>query len=150
MIKAIFLDTTPLGLIAKPPGQQANVCFAWVQSCLAKGIVVYVPEIADYEVRRELIRIGAAASVARLENMKILLDYLPLTTLMMQKAAELWAQARNAGISTADKHALDGDVTLCAQSLSLGLAPSEFVVSTSNVKHLSRFVPAEEWANIQP
>ena len=150
MITAIFLDTTPLGLIAKPPGPQANLCFAWVQSCLAKGITVYVPEIADYEVRRELTRIGAVASVARLESMKATFDYLPLTTPMMQKAADLWAQARNAGIATADKHALDGDVILCAQALSLGLAPSEFVIATSNVKHLSRFVPAEEWANIQP
>ena len=150
MITTIFLDTTPLGLIAKPPGPQASACLAWVSSCLAKGITVYAPEIADYEVRRELIRIGASASVTRLDNMKRQIDYLPLTTPMMQKAAELWAQARNAGVATADKHALDGDVILCAQELSLGLTPADFVVETSNVKHLSRFVPAEEWTAIQP
>ena len=109
-----------------------------------------MPEIADYEVRRELIRVGAGASVTRLDGLKNLIDYLSLTTPMMQKAAELWAQARNAGIPTADKHALDGDVILCAQALSLGLPPADFVVATSNVRHLARFVPAKEWANIQP
>lgn len=68
----------------------------------------------------------------------------------MLEAAELWAQAGNLGVATADIRALDGDVIVAAQVLSLGLAASEFVVATSNVKHLSRFVPADLWGNIRP
>jgi hypothetical protein len=43
---------------------------------------------------------------------------------------------------------LDADVVLAAQALTLGAAP--VVIATSNVGHLSRFVPAELWQNITP
>jgi hypothetical protein len=36
---------------------------------------VFVPEIADYEVRRKLIHIGATAGVRRLDQVKAALDY---------------------------------------------------------------------------
>ena len=85
-----------------------------------------------------------------MNNLKTVLRYLPITTGVMLNAADLWAQVRNAGIATADIHALDGDVIVAAQALSLALAPSEFVVATQNVKHLSRFVPANLWTNITP
>lgn len=68
----------------------------------------------------------------------------------MLHAAELWAQARNAGIVTADIHALDGDVIAAAQALSLGFSASEYVVATSNIKHISRFASADLWTNINP
>jgi len=65
-------------------------------------------------------------------------------------AAQLWAQSRNAGTPTASPDALDGDVLLAAQALSLGLPASDYVVATKNVAHLSQFVPAEHWTNITP
>jgi len=64
----------------------------------------------------------------------------------MLMAAELWAAARNAGKPTASEKAIDGDVILAAQALTLGV-PS-FVVATSNVGHLSRYVPAQDWKTI--
>jgi hypothetical protein len=48
----------------------------------------------------------------------------------------------------ADPHALDIDVILAAQVLNAGLPISDFVVATSNVKHLSEFVPSKEWNGI--
>ncbi len=48
------------------------------------------------------------------------------------------------------EQALDADVILCAQTLSLGLAPSDFVVATTNPGHLAQFVPCEEWTKITP
>jgi hypothetical protein len=53
-----------------------------------------VPEIADYEVRRELLRANKVRGIARLDLLKNSIGYLPLTTPIMLKAAELWAQAR--------------------------------------------------------
>jgi hypothetical protein len=85
-----------------------------------------------------------------LDDLKKVLHYLPLTTQNMQHAAALWAQARKAGVATADQHALDGDVIVCAQALVLGLAPTDYVIATSNVKHISRFATADEWRNIMP
>jgi len=48
-----------------------------------------IPEIADYEVRRELIRIQSITSVEQLDRLNRLVVYLPLTTEMMLRAAEL-------------------------------------------------------------
>jgi predicted nucleic acid-binding protein len=152
MSKVVLLDSGPLSLVTKRPGQSKEVdaCQSWLASLLINGATVYLPEIADYETRRELIRSGQIGGIVRLNSLAEKIDLLRIDFGSMRKAAELRAQARNLRIATADKHALDGDVILCAQALSLGLAPTEFVIATSNVKHLSRFVPAEEWANIQP
>ena len=57
---------------------------------------------------------------------------------------------RNAGTPTAGVDALDGDVILAAQALSLGVATQDLVVATTNVAHLSLFVPADLWTNIVP
>jgi len=65
----------------------------------------------------------------------------------MRRAAELWALARGSGQPTASDHALDGDVILAAQALSLN---TPVVVATGNPSHLTRFVPAELWSNITP
>ena len=65
----------------------------------------------------------------------------------MRKAAELWAQARTTGQTTAPDAALDGDVILAAQALTLN---TDVVVATGNPAHLSRFVAAELWQNILP
>ena len=46
---------------------------------------IFVPEIADYEVRRELIRSGQAASVSRLDRIRRLDKFLPITTDDMRK-----------------------------------------------------------------
>jgi predicted nucleic acid-binding protein len=82
---------------------------------------VIVPEIADYEVRRELIRRNSQRALANLDQLCTQLEYLPITTRGMRLAANLWAQARNAGLPTAAGHALDGDVVLAAQANSLNV-----------------------------
>lgn len=152
MIQAVLLDAGPLSLAAQRRGKSAEAddCKQWVASLALRGVRVYVPEIADYEVRRELLRAKKRAGIARLDAMKATARYLPITTDIMLHAAELWAEARNAGIPTADVHALDADVILAAQALSLGLSHADFMVATTNVRHLSRFVPAELWSNISP
>jgi hypothetical protein len=106
-----------------------------------------VPEITDYEVRRELIRIQSHAGLANLDGLGALLSYLPLTTDAMRLAAELWAQARNAAQPTASDPALDCDVILAAQALGL-IAPA--VAATANPAHLTRFVSALQWSSITP
>ena len=149
---AVVLDSSPLGLVTQKTGKSLNgdACRVWMENLLVQGVRVYVPEVADYEVRRELIRTKNPGSIARLDRLKQFARYLPITTDIMLEAAELWAQSRNLGVATADIHALDGDLIIAAQALSLALATSEFVIATSNVRHLSRFVPAELWNNIKP
>jgi predicted nucleic acid-binding protein len=111
---------------------------------LRRGSEVCVPEIADYEVRRELLRANKVQGIGRLDAVKKSLGYLPITTEIMLKAADLWAQARRSGLPTADPKALDGDVILAAQALEV-----EGIVATDNVGHLARFVTARTWRDIR-
>lgn len=149
---AVVLDSSPLGLVTQRTGKspEGDACRLWMEALLTQGVKVYVPEVCDYEVRREPIRAKKLDGIVRLNRLKLLARYLPLTTEVMLHAAELWAQARNAGVVTADIHALDGDVIAAAQALSLGLSTSEYVMATSNIKHISRFASADLWTNITP
>lgn len=105
-----------------------------------------VPEIADYEVRRELLRANKSKGLRELDALIDLLEYLPLTTASMRQAALYWAQARQQGQPTAGDATIDCDVILAAQAATLDV--SDVVIATTNVAHLSRFVPAELWPDI--
>lgn len=152
MNRAIILDSTPLALLARVPGSApADACKAWLARHLAARARVVIPEIIDYEVRRELLRLKLTASLARLDAIRRHRDvqFLPIAAGVLDVAASLWAQARQRGRPTADPHALDVDVILAAQALSLALPPSDFVVATSNPPgHQSQFVPVEVWEKI--
>ena len=108
-----------------------------------------VPEIADYEVRRELLRLRANAALRRLDLLGERLVYVPLTTAAIRRAAELWAQMRQQGQPTADPHALDADVILAAQA-QLAAGPDDLLtIATTNVGHLGRLVQAQRWDEIR-
>jgi predicted nucleic acid-binding protein len=147
--RVVLLDTGPLGLATNPRrSSQSVACAQWLQSLVSSGVRVLLPEIADYEVRRALLRANKENGLARLDALARLLEYLPLTTTAMRQAARFWAQARQQGRPTAGDQALDGDVILAAQAVTLGV--SDVVVATTNVGHLSRFVSAEPWHTIRP
>lgn len=142
-----MLDAGPLGLVTHPKGgDDARAAKGWLAGLLAEGVGVRVPEIADYEVRRELLRAGRPKSVERLDRLAGEVGYLALDTRAVREAARLWAYARNAGRPTAPEVALDADVLLAAQARTLvgrGEA-DDVVVATTNAGHLSRFVVVEE------
>jgi predicted nucleic acid-binding protein len=99
----VLLDAGPLGMITNPKSSPENeACKNWLANLVAKGTEVVVPEIADYEVRRELIRAGKDRGLGRLDALKALLSYAPITTPVMLKAAEFWATARRMGRQSAD------------------------------------------------
>jgi predicted nucleic acid-binding protein len=145
MSMVVVLDTGPVGMITNPNASAANrECYQWMESLVLQGAKVWVPEIADYEVRRELLRADKVRGIARLDLLKNSIEYLPLTTPIMLKAAELWAQARRSGMPTADPKALDCDVILAAQTLVV-----QGNVASENVGHLSWFVEARHWREIK-
>jgi predicted nucleic acid-binding protein len=145
----IILDTGPLGMITNPRASAQNEeCAQWLAQMIVRGHAVAVPEIADYELRRELIRANKVEGLERLDALNDALIYLPVTTVIMRKAAQLWAEARNQGKPTAPMEALDADVILAAQTISLSAAEKEVVVATTNVGHLSLFVDAKNWREI--
>src|SRR5687767_1705917 len=117
MTLSILLDAGPLGEVihARIMPELAG----WVATMRAAGHRLVIPEISDYEVRRELILAELAPSLRRLDALAVRFGYAPITTPIVQRAAALWAQARRAGRPTADRAALDADMILCATALDL-------------------------------
>jgi predicted nucleic acid-binding protein len=140
----ILLDSGPLGLISNPKASEASrQCREWMRDLATRGVRICLPEIVDYELRRELLRGNKVQGIARLDLLKSSVKYLPITTPVMLKAAELWADVRKRGMPTADQKALDCDVILAAQALAVN-----GIVATENVGHLSRLVKAGSWRDI--
>jgi predicted nucleic acid-binding protein len=102
-----------------------------------------VSEVADYELRRELLRIGATRSIARLDEIGRELAYIPVTTAAWRSAARLWAVLRRNGIVTAPREALDADVLIAVQAIA-----EDAAVVTSNVRHFESVVRAMEWRDV--
>ena len=113
------------------------------------GHSVALPEIVDYELRREMLRLRNEISVAKLDQLVGALAYLPITTSTMRQAAELWALARQRGQPTAADKALDCDMILIAQAMVHGASQGEeTVIATTNVSHLNRFTAARLWSDM--
>jgi len=144
----ILLDSYPLGALSHPKPDVA--ISQWVAACRAARHEIYIPEVIDYEIRRELLRAGKKVGVANLNALKAVFRFLPITSPAMLLAADLWAKSRQSGLPTGDPKKLDIDVILAAQALTLGIPSSDLIVATSNVTHLARFVPADIWTNIKP
>jgi predicted nucleic acid-binding protein len=145
---AVVLDAGPIGTLANPRGgQRVLACRSWTAAITAAGRRIIVPEVADYEIRRELIRLNARRSLLALDALANQFEYLPLSSAAMRLAAEFWAAARRGGFPTAPDPAIDGDVILAAQAVTLGIPVT---VATGNARHLSRFVAADDWPNIVP
>ena len=150
MSTIVLLDSGPLSMATNPRSSQENdKCNKWLESLLLASVEVAIPEIVDYEVRRELLRADKTAGLERLDDLKNAIGYIPITTQTMLKAAEFWATARKQGQQTAHDKALDADMILAAQASLVTGNGNNAVIATTNVKHLSLFASASEWWKIQ-
>jgi len=60
MREYVLLDSSLLGHACQRRGMVlADQCRLWIDGLMARGVEVVVPEIADFEVRRELTRTNA-------------------------------------------------------------------------------------------
>jgi hypothetical protein len=152
-----LLDTGPLGMITNPKGgREAAECKDWLAHILSIGVLVLVPAIADYELRRELIRSRKVEGLARLDSLISTLGHVPIDQDVLNEAAEIWAKARQTGVPTAPDLALDGDCILAAQSWNVhkvlfldNVIEFDSVIATTNPDHLGRFAEARHWRDIQ-
>ena len=155
MARLILLDSGPLGLIVRAPSKRQVVrCITWLNTISANGATVVIPEIAHYEVRRELFRIRAVGSLRRLEyylDPSGGLIHLTLSTDAMIKGAEFWALLRQSGIPTSSPDALDGDAILAGQAALAGQPGDTVTIATTNLAHLNRFpgIDAQIWDQIR-
>ena len=148
----LLLDSTVVSRLCHPAREANHPVAAWLTQLLLEGahsIVICLPEIVDYEVRRGLLHVALRSgrsttrSLQRLDRLTETLDYLSLDTSTLRRAAGLWAEARHSGRPTAAPEALDGDAILAAQAIAVGGS-----VVTENVRHLERFVPTFRWSEV--
>ena len=146
MSNFILLDSGPLGMVTNPKASstECQECKLWLDNLPSRNYENILPEITDYEVRRELLRAGKSKGIQRLNQLKAAVTYLPLSTEVMLLAAQLWAEVRRADKPTADSKALDGDVILAAQAKLEEIKGNRVIIATTNVGHLSLFVDARE------
>lgn len=148
----ILLDSGPLGLLAhsrfaEPPARECN---DWAVTVLQAGHRLVLPRIIDYEIRRELNRLGIERSLDRLDMLNAQIDPMEVDERVLLVASHFWAQARRKGIATADRQHLDIDMILCAHALVTAERNPfvETVIATTNVRHLRNFADARNWASI--
>gem|GEM_PF-1988276 len=98
MAKTIVLDTGVLGLVTHP---RVHGDFrSWFEERLSGGARFCVPEISDYELRRELIRAGKAESVRRLDDLEQVLVYLILSAWNSTGSRRYRYEARQSNLQT--------------------------------------------------
>lgn len=148
----VFLDSGVLHtLISNSKVKEVTDCQDWFYYLLSRSALIVTSAICNYEVKRELVRRNNFKEINNLAQLKNFIDFLPVDEESLELAAELWAEARNKGLPTADNLSLDADVIICAQyKLLANTYPGRYVViATTNVNHLSRFTEAKEWQDIK-
>jgi predicted nucleic acid-binding protein len=151
LVKSVVIDAGILGLLTNPKrSDTGEACAKWLQLMINGNCPILVPEITDYEIRRELLRANKINGLRRLDSFisSNAVVYLPIDTTVMRQAALLWAEARQKGRPAADNKALDADMILSAQAIVQ--CKNNFVIATTNVKHFPPNVPADTWQNILP
>jgi predicted nucleic acid-binding protein len=83
--RAVVLDTGPLGMVTHRGGvPEVDACKRWLLALVERGVRIGIPEIADYEVRRELLRAAKTRGIERLDALLETFEYLPLSTVVMR------------------------------------------------------------------
>lgn len=155
----VILDSGVLSLLASPNQDVSNQeenevykCNEWFYILLSKGVYIVTSDISDYEIRREFIRIKSEG-IEILDELRSIIDFLPLTPEVMKKAAEFWADTRQNHIKTADDKNIDADMIIAAQwnILSDEFPGRSVIIATKNLRHLQIFAKdnAQEWMNIK-
>ncbi len=136
----LVLDTGVLGQVCHP--RRHDDVREWLARVVDEHEVL-ISEVSDYELRRELLRLDARRSLARLDELGRELRFLAATTATWRSAARLWALLRRTGRSTAPPEGLDADVLIAAQAQAEGAA-----VATTNTRHFKNIVPALTWPEV--
>ncbi len=149
----VFLDTGILGFVTNPV-PKSTLTYAIKRWCIALetfGHQIVVPEICDYELRRELLRLGKRDAVEALNQFNFCVPnrFLPIEQSAMQIAAQEWARLRMIGKPTASAASLNGDVILAGQVLDQQLSLRDYVVATTNVQHLDQLINAKVWTDVE-
>jgi predicted nucleic acid-binding protein len=107
--RKLLLDTGVLSEICH--GKVVRPVRGWFER-ISQRHDVLLSVVADYEVRRELVRSKAARGLTLLDGIPVRAQRLPMTDATWLRAAALWAQLVSTGRTPAK--GIAGDVLLAA------------------------------------
>jgi predicted nucleic acid-binding protein len=116
----------------------------------AAGAEFLIPAISDYEVRRELIRLRAAAKLLNLDDLRSQFTILEISSAALDRAAEFWTLVRRLGKPTAGPNDLDADAILAGMAATAGQPGDQVTIATTNLRHFTNFpaIDAQLWDTI--
>lgn len=120
----------------------------WYRSLTATDVVVVVPEVADYEVRRELILARLELSLARLAAVRAAARFEPITSEIMLAAARIWAEAKSHRAAHGGEGAT-GWRRHPPRHRSNARKGRAVMIATTNVRYLAQFADARLWSEIR-
>lgn len=149
----VLLDSHPLSMVTYSVVEpEIGECNEWLDRLLSEGVRFLVPEIIDYELRRERIRLEDWDSIEFLNKLASDIGYLRLNTDTYLIAAAMWADVRKRGLATAHDKRLDIDCLLAAQARQISEIEDDVRIATIDVAHLSLYdtdkVKAMRWRDI--
>ena len=151
----IFIDTGVLGLLSSPNKRKEVIkSQEWLYFWLSRGVNIISSDICDYEVRRGTLLTANSQlreqGIKKLDDLHDLINFLPVSPIILRHSAELWAETRRLGLPTAELNNIDADVIIGAtcQLIQEEYPGQRLIVATTNVKHLSRFIEAKQWTQI--
>lgn len=153
MGRIVLLDSGPLGLAVCRVGTRGLAEFeSRLVELESVGVSLLIPAVIDYEVRRELVRLGAATKLRKLNGFQDRFPVLPISDAAWLRAAEFWALVRRMGVPTGSDASLDADAILAGCAVTVGRPGDDVTIASSNVRHLSRFpgIDVREWSSIMP
>jgi predicted nucleic acid-binding protein len=109
----------------------------------SQNILVVLPAIADYEVRRGLLVARASAGLRRLDALKSEFTFREVGPADLKRAAELWAYASRRGGPIAGPYDLGADAIVAAQAIHAGKPGHSIIIATDNLRHFERFPQIE-------
>jgi hypothetical protein len=133
----IILDSAPLGFICNPKNKDSYRKLSNFAKSL--NFSIGVPEIIDYELRRNFELENLQKSISLLSQFHQRDQLILLESEDLIRAAELWAWCRKQGSTTTENKGIDIDVILVSQALSQKNNFDKVVILTIDIGDLSVF-----------
>jgi predicted nucleic acid-binding protein len=154
----VFLDTNILSLVTAPGNQDKIVgCQVWLETLAARSIFIITSEICAYEINCGLLEKSLRQSknvegLQNLEELRDLIEFLPVTRQVLERASQIWTQAKLQSQPMSHPERLDADAIICAQWQLLDEHNPEraVTIATKNLRDLGRFANANLWSDIKP
>ncbi len=153
MALIILLDAGLVGLACSDPSKPDTMAFdAWLKGTVGSSVDVYISDVTRYEVRRELVRLGAVAKLGRLDRICSEVPVVAVTSEAWERAGDFWAIVRRRGRPTASPDALDADAILAGVAATMAGPGDQVIIATTNIRHLGGFpgIDARLWQSIPP